>query len=73
MYIFCSLLTVPENVWNGPTIRPMVALFDNYHKNVIRPEFGTPSVSLITFNYISSRIFHKSENRGIVNLDLCLL
>ncbi|CAK1602136.1 unnamed protein product [Parnassius mnemosyne] len=38
-----NLLNVPENVWNGPTIRPFVALFDNYHKNVIRPEFVTPN------------------------------
>ncbi|XP_068626580.1 endoribonuclease CG2145-like [Battus philenor] len=38
-----SLLNVPENVWNGPTIRPFVALFDNYHKNIIRPEFVTPN------------------------------
>ncbi|XP_049877824.1 endoribonuclease CG2145-like [Pectinophora gossypiella] len=38
-----NLLSVPENVWSGPTIRPFVALFDNYHKNVIRPEFVTPN------------------------------
>ncbi|XP_059050971.1 endoribonuclease CG2145-like [Achroia grisella] len=38
-----NLLNVPDNVWNGPTIRPFVALFDNYHKNVIRPEFVTPN------------------------------
>ncbi|XP_011562209.3 endoribonuclease CG2145 [Plutella xylostella] len=38
-----NLLNVPENVWNGPTIKPFVALFDNYHKNVIRPEFQTPT------------------------------
>ncbi|KAJ2947933.1 hypothetical protein O0L34_g9726 [Tuta absoluta] len=38
-----NLLNVPENVWNGPTIKPFVALFDNYHKNVIRPEFATPA------------------------------
>lgn len=38
-----NLLNVPDAVWNGPTIKPFVALFDNYHKNVIRPEFVTPN------------------------------
>lgn len=42
---YYSLLSIPDNVWNGPTIKPFVALFDNYHKNVIRPEFVTPNVS----------------------------
>lgn len=38
-----NLLGVSDNVWNGPTIRPFVALFNNYHKNVIRPEISTPN------------------------------
>ncbi|XP_045778575.1 endoribonuclease CG2145-like isoform X1 [Maniola jurtina] len=49
-----SLLTVPDNVWNGPTIRPMVALFDNYHKNVIRPEFVTPNEETEVITYINT-------------------
>ncbi|XP_050681395.1 endoribonuclease CG2145-like [Leptidea sinapis] len=49
-----SLLTVPENVWNGPTIRPFVALFDNYHKNVIRPEFVTPNEETEQVTFINT-------------------
>ncbi|XP_023947894.2 endoribonuclease CG2145 [Bicyclus anynana] len=49
-----NLLSVPDNVWNGPTIRPMVALFDNYHKNVIRPEFVTPSEETEVITYINT-------------------
>ncbi|CAH2240708.1 poly(U)-specific endoribonuclease homolog [Pararge aegeria] len=49
-----NLLTIPDNVWNGPTIRPMVALFDNYHKNVIRPEFVTPNEETEVITYINT-------------------
>ncbi|CAH4031209.1 endoribonuclease CG2145-like [Pieris brassicae] len=49
-----SLLNVPENVWNGPTIRPFAALFDNYHKNVIRPEFVTPNEETEQVTYINT-------------------
>ncbi|KPJ08749.1 Poly(U)-specific endoribonuclease-like [Papilio machaon] len=49
-----NLLNVPENVWNGPTIRPFVALFDNYHKNVIRPEFVTPNEESEQTTYINT-------------------
>ncbi|CAG9581569.1 unnamed protein product [Danaus chrysippus] len=48
------LLNVPENVWNGPTIRPFVALFDNYHKNVIRPEFVTPNEETEQITFINT-------------------
>lgn len=49
-----NLLNVPENVWNGPTIKPFVALFDNYHKNVIRPEFVTPNEETEQVTYINT-------------------
>ncbi|KAL0851098.1 hypothetical protein ABMA28_006970 [Loxostege sticticalis] len=49
-----NLLTVPENVWSGPTIRPFVALFDNYHKNIIRPEFVTPNEETEQTTYINT-------------------
>ncbi|XP_028156220.1 poly(U)-specific endoribonuclease homolog [Ostrinia furnacalis] len=49
-----NLLNVPENVWNGPTIRPFVALFDNYHKNIIRPEFVTPNEETEQTTYINT-------------------
>ncbi|XP_045448589.1 endoribonuclease CG2145-like [Melitaea cinxia] len=49
-----NLLSVPENVWNGPTIRPFAALFDNYHKNVIRPEFVTPNEETEQITYINT-------------------
>ncbi|XP_041975327.1 poly(U)-specific endoribonuclease homolog [Aricia agestis] len=48
------LLNVPENVWNGPTIRPFAALFDNYHKNVIRPEFVTPNEETEQVTFINT-------------------
>lgn len=49
-----NLLNVPENVWNGPTIRPFAALFDNYHKNVIRPEFVTPNEETEQMTFINT-------------------
>ncbi|XP_063822277.1 endoribonuclease CG2145-like [Ostrinia nubilalis] len=49
-----NLLNVPENVWSGPTIRPFVALFDNYHKNIIRPEFVTPNEETEQTTYINT-------------------
>ncbi|GBP28132.1 Poly(U)-specific endoribonuclease homolog [Eumeta japonica] len=48
------LLNVPETVWNGPTIRPFVALFDNYHKNIIRPEFVTPNEETEQVTFINT-------------------
>ncbi|XP_061708967.1 endoribonuclease CG2145-like [Cydia pomonella] len=49
-----NLLAVNDNVWNGPTIKPFVALFDNYHKNVIRPEFVTPNEESEQTTYINT-------------------
>ncbi|KAM3967766.1 endoribonuclease Arlr [Aphomia sociella] len=49
-----NLLNVPDAVWNGPTIKPFVALFDNYHKNVIRPEFVTPNEESEQITFINT-------------------
>ncbi|KAJ0182469.1 hypothetical protein K1T71_001838 [Dendrolimus kikuchii] len=72
-----NLLNVPENVWNGPTIRPCVALFDNYHKNVIRPEFVTPNEemeqttfinTILATNPIRSLVTHLA-NKGLTQMN----
>ncbi|XP_047984817.1 endoribonuclease CG2145-like [Leguminivora glycinivorella] len=61
-----NLLTVNDNVWNGPTIKPFVALFDNYHKNVIRPEFVTPNEESEQTTYINT-ILATGPIRSLMN------
>ncbi|XP_022821722.1 poly(U)-specific endoribonuclease homolog [Spodoptera litura] len=61
-----NLLSVPENVWNGPTIRPFAALFDNYHKNVIRPEFVTPNEETEQVTFINT-ILATGPVRSLMN------
>lgn len=48
------LLTVPQSVWNMPTIKDFVSLIDNFHKNVLRPEFSLPAEDNEQTNFLHS-------------------